>query len=50
MSPTIFRAEGMRFFFFSREEARTHVHVLAPDGEAKIWIEPEIEVARNLGA
>lgn len=49
MSPTIFRAEGLRFFFFSREEARIHVHVLGADGEAKIWLEPEIEVARNHG-
>ena len=49
MSPTIFRAEGMRFFFFSREESRIHVHVLGPDGEAKIWVEPEVEIARNWG-
>lgn len=49
MSPTIFRAEGLRFFFFSREEARIHVHVLGADGEAKIWMEPEIQVARNYG-
>ncbi len=49
MSPTIFRAEGMRFFFFSREESRIHVHVLGPDGEAKIWIEPDVEIARNWG-
>jgi len=27
MSPTIFREKGLRFFFFSREEARLHVHV-----------------------
>lgn len=39
----------MRFFFFSREEARIHVHVLGADGEAKIWVEPELEVARNWG-
>ena len=49
MSPTIFRAEGMRFFFFSREESRLHVHVLGADGEAKIWVEPEVEIARNWG-
>ena len=49
MSPTIFRADGLRFFFFSREEARIHVHVLGADGEAKIWLEPEIQVARNYG-
>lgn len=24
-----------------------HVHVLGEGGEAKIWIEPRIEVARN---
>ena len=27
MSPTVFRAKGFRFFFFSREEPRMHVHV-----------------------
>ena len=24
-----------------------HVHVRSPDGEAKFWLEPEIELARN---
>ena len=47
MSPTIFREKGYRFFFFSREETRMHVHVHCPDGEAKYWLEPEIELARN---
>lgn len=37
----------MRFFFFSREEERMHVHVLGEEGEAKIWIEPRLEVARS---
>lgn len=49
MSPTIFRAAGLRFFFFSREEARIHVHAVGPDGEAKFWLEPEIAVAHNYG-
>jgi hypothetical protein len=49
MSPTIFRAKGLKFFFFSREEPRMHVHVLGQEGEAKIWIEPEIEVADEGG-
>ena len=49
MSPTIFRAKGLRFFFFSREEERKHVHVLGEEGEAKIWIEPQIEIARAHG-
>ena len=47
MSPTIFRESGYRFFFFSREEERVHVHVISGDGEAKFWLEPEIELARN---
>ena len=47
MSPTIFRHGGYRFFFFSREEPRIHVHVICADGEAKFWLEPEIELARN---
>ena len=46
MSPTVFREQGYRFFFFSREEQRMHVHVLSADGEAKFWLEPEIELAR----
>ncbi|MBI2852894.1 MAG: DUF4160 domain-containing protein [Chloroflexi bacterium] len=47
MSPTILRKRGYRFFFFSREEERMHVHVTCPTGEAKFWLEPEIELARN---
>ena len=47
MSPTILKLKGYRFFFFSREENRMHVHVLCSDGEAKFWLEPEIELARN---
>ncbi|HZE15807.1 MAG TPA: DUF4160 domain-containing protein [Mycobacterium sp.] len=47
MSPTVFREGPFRFFFFSREEVRIHIHVQSADGEAKFWIEPEIELARN---
>ena len=47
MSPTILREKGYRFFFFSREETRMHVHVYCDNGEAKFWLEPEIELARN---
>lgn len=49
MSPTIFREDGFRFFFFSREETRLHVHVHHADGEAKFWPEPAIELAQNYG-
>jgi len=47
MSPTVFRFKGYRFFFFSREEKRMHVHVYCAEGEAKFWLEPEISVANN---
>jgi len=47
MSPTVFRENGYRFFFFSREETRMHVHIISGDGEAKFWLEPEIALARN---
>ncbi|HRF87596.1 MAG: DUF4160 domain-containing protein [Cellvibrionales bacterium] len=47
MSPTIHREKGYRFFFFSREESRIHVHVMCESGEAKFWLEPEIELAKN---
>ena len=47
MSPTVFRSGPFRFFFFSREEPRVHIHVVSADGEAKYWMDPEIELARN---
>ncbi len=47
MSPTIFIKKGYRFFFFSREEPRMHVHVHCSDGEAKYWLEPDIVLAKN---
>ncbi len=40
MSPTIFREGPYRFYFFSREESRIHVHVASGDGEAKFWLSP----------
>ena len=45
MSPTVFKEKGYRFYFFSLEEDRMHVHVTNSDGDAKFWLEPEIEVA-----
>lgn len=49
MSPTVFRAAGFRFYFFSREETRLHIHVQGARGEAKFWLEPEVELAQNYG-
>lgn len=47
MSPTVFKESGYRFFFFSREEMRMHVHITSGDGEAKFWLDPKIELAHN---
>jgi len=49
MSPTVFKEGPFRFFFFSREETRMHVHISCPDGEAKFWIEPIISLATYRG-
>ena len=49
MSPTVLRARGYRFYFFSREEPRAHVHVSHTNGEAKFWIEPTVELHANYG-
>ena len=49
LTPTVFREGESRFFFFSREESRPHVHVNHPDGEAKFWLNPTVELARNIG-
>lgn len=49
MSPTVFRYKGYRFFFFSREESRIHIHVYCGNGEAKFWLEPNLELAENYG-
>ncbi len=46
MSPTVFKYKNYRFFFFSREEERMHVHVYSSEGEAKFWLEPVIALER----
>jgi hypothetical protein len=49
VSPTIFRIGRYRFYFFSREEERIHVHIVSPEGEAKFWIEPIVSLANYTG-
>jgi hypothetical protein len=49
MNPTLLRKDGFRYFFFSREEARMHVHVSSGDGEAKFWLEPTVSLAWQAG-
>lgn len=50
--PTVLRHEGFRFFFYSDEgdprEPR-HVHVRQGGAEAKLWLHPEVSVARSVG-
>jgi len=41
--PTVLRAEGYRFFFFSNEgNEPPHIHVERGDGYAKFWLEPVV--------
>jgi Domain of unknown function (DUF4160) len=49
MAPTVIRDGPFRLFFFSREEARIHVHVAHPDGEAKFWLVPVVAIATSTG-
>lgn len=49
MSPTIHREGPYRFYFFSREESRPHVHVESGSGEAKYWLEPIVALASSAG-
>ena len=49
MSPTVLRYKNYRFFFFSREETRMHVHVSCPNGEARFWLEPVVALAEHYG-
>jgi hypothetical protein len=52
MSPTVFYEGKYRFYFFSREEKRLHVHVYCAEGEAKFWLEPipSLAESRNLSS
>lgn len=49
MAPTVVRDGPFRLFFFSREEPRIHVHVAHPDGEAKFWLTPSVQLATSTG-
>jgi len=49
LPPPVFRDGEFRFFFFSQQEPRPHVHVSHPDGEAKFWLSSTVELARNIG-
>lgn len=48
--PTILRIGSFRFHFYSDEgNEPPHIHIRAPDGECKFWLEPSIQLADNKG-
>jgi Domain of unknown function (DUF4160) len=50
--PTVFRARGFRFFFYSNEgrpREPPHVHVEQGRREAKFWLRPAAHLAYNDG-
>ena len=49
MTPTVVRDGLFRLFFFSREETRIHFHVAHPDGEAKFWLTPQVDLSNHIG-
>ena len=44
--PTVFIDGPVRYYFFSREETRRHIHISSSEGEMKVWLEPKIEIAK----
>ena len=49
MSPVFRRESGYTFKVYSNEEERMHIHVLYGSKEAKFWLEPQVELAKNSG-
>ena len=49
MSPVFRRESEYTFKIYSNEEERMHIHVLCGGKEAKYWLEPEVELAKNTG-
>ena len=49
MSPVFRRESEYTFKIYSNEEVRMHIHVLYNGKEAKYWLEPQVELAKNTG-
>ncbi len=47
--PTIFTADGFRFFFYSNDHTPIHVHVRKGGGEAVFNVEDGIELRESAG-
>ena len=49
MSPVFRRESEYTFKIYSNEEERMHIHVIYEGKEAKFWLQPEVELAKNTG-
>jgi hypothetical protein len=49
MSPVFRRESEYTFKIYSNEEERMHIHVICGGHEAKYWLEPRVELAKNSG-
>ena len=52
MSPVVLRFRGLKFFFYSNEglpPEPAHIHVRQGGAEAKFWLSPHVQLARNDG-
>jgi hypothetical protein len=50
--PVVLRYQGFKFFFYSNEGnplESVHIHVRNANGEAKFWLTPAVQLARNDG-
>ena len=47
--PTVFTQDGYRFFFYSNDHARIHVHVQYRGGEAVFEVEGEVVLRESVG-
>lgn len=50
--PVVLRLNGFKFFFYSDEGEPlepAHIHVFKAGSEAKFWLQPSVQLARNDG-
>ncbi len=48
--PVVLVVNGFRFFFYSNENFEPlHIHVQKAEGNAKYWLEPELEEVYSYG-
>jgi hypothetical protein len=50
--PTVFRYNGVRFFFYSNEGSPrepVHIHAERGDSEAKFWLRPDVMIGGSRG-